>query len=463
MTSHNPVYDWDNRLTEATVIGTTTDYAYLGDDTRQSRTVGAATTDYLYDRTGGLPQVVDDGTNSYLHDVTGDLASIDGTGEPTYPLQDGLGSVRLTVDDTGTALGTREWDAWGNQRSSTGSGYAFGWAGEQYDASSDLTYLRARYYSPGTGQFLSRDMVQPNAGGTTGYNPYSYANGNPVTFIDPGGHFVSYEEFGGGPFAYLAYVLECYLSGSCLYQGQHATIEWELEKSRQPECGARSFRGVRASAFSAFGPGSGCPRRGLVKYPTPHELRMQSIGGDSLYDPPLDDPCGATPQQINGLNRYGPGPWGSYTTPTYGAMTVDISWYTFNLDVCHAGALLAGNIRAGEGYDTTDAVWTSIGVLCASFGVPHCGVLVAGFKKWMDDDASKVNKFLAEAVAHPIVSGVVLYGDDLLFDPSTGPGRPLVWSQHEFYVDPNVRWAINPCYYDGRVAPRVLGQFNSDG
>ena len=234
-------YDWDNRLTEATVSGTATDYAYLGDDTRQSTTVGATSTDYLYDRTAGLPQVLDDGTSGYLHDVTGNLASIDGSGEATYPLQDGLGSVRLTVNDSGTALGAREWDAWGNLRTSTGSGYGFGWAGEQYDASSDLTYLRARYYSPGTAQFLSRDTVQPNAPGTTGYNPYSYANGNPVTFTDPSGHFVSYEEFGGGPFAYLAYVFSCYLGGTCFYHGEHATIEWELEETEQVECTAASL------------------------------------------------------------------------------------------------------------------------------------------------------------------------------------------------------------------------------
>jgi RHS repeat-associated protein len=199
----------------------THEYDYLGDDTQESQTTGSRTTDYLYDRAAGLPQVVDDGTTAYLHDVTGNLVSIDGSGIPTYPLQDVLGSVRLSVDDAGSALGTREWDAWGTLRTSAGSSYGFGWAGEQYDASSDLVYLRARSYSPGTASFLSRDTVQPNAGGTTGYNPYAYAGGDPVTFTDPSGHSFLDNCAGMGPFACLAYVFECFLSGNCLYGSEH--------------------------------------------------------------------------------------------------------------------------------------------------------------------------------------------------------------------------------------------------
>jgi hypothetical protein len=69
-----------------------------------------------------MAQVADDGTNAYLHDVTGNSVAIDGSDTPTYPLADALGSTRLTVNNTGTPIGTREWDAWGNQRSSTGTG-----------------------------------------------------------------------------------------------------------------------------------------------------------------------------------------------------------------------------------------------------------------------------------------------------------------------------------------------------
>jgi len=82
--------------------------------------------------------------------VTGNLVSIDGSGTPTYPLQDSLGSVRLAVDDTGSALGTREWDAWGMVRSSTGTVGLHGFTGERADPTTNLVYLRARYYSPGT-------------------------------------------------------------------------------------------------------------------------------------------------------------------------------------------------------------------------------------------------------------------------------------------------------------------------
>jgi RHS repeat-associated protein len=52
--------------------------------------------------------------------------------------------------------------------------------GEQHDADSELYYLRARYYDPESGRFLSRD---PLPGG----QPYAYAGGNPINRVDPSG------------------------------------------------------------------------------------------------------------------------------------------------------------------------------------------------------------------------------------------------------------------------------------
>ena len=41
-------------------------------------------------------------------------------------------------------------------------------------------YLRARYYDPATGQFISRDPLTAMTGA-----PYSYVDGNPLNYTDP--------------------------------------------------------------------------------------------------------------------------------------------------------------------------------------------------------------------------------------------------------------------------------------
>lgn len=60
---------------------------------RASKTVSSATTNYLYDTQSGLPQLVDDRTNAYLQQ-DGAVAQINGSGDPSYLLGDGLWSIR---------------------------------------------------------------------------------------------------------------------------------------------------------------------------------------------------------------------------------------------------------------------------------------------------------------------------------------------------------------------------------
>jgi len=60
-------------------------------------------------------------------------------------------------------------------------------SGEQYDSDLGLYYVRARYYNPAMGRFLSRD---PNVGyidEPATLHKYLYAGGDPVNRVDPGG------------------------------------------------------------------------------------------------------------------------------------------------------------------------------------------------------------------------------------------------------------------------------------
>lgn len=96
----------------------------------------------------------------------------------TYYLYDGLGSTTGLTDESGAVTATFAYDVFGELRPSSSPSNQWLFTGEQRDADSGLYYLRARYYDPSTGRFLSRD---PLGGG----NEYAYASNNPVNLVDP--------------------------------------------------------------------------------------------------------------------------------------------------------------------------------------------------------------------------------------------------------------------------------------
>ncbi len=50
-----------------------------------------------------------------------------------------------------------------------------------------LIYMRARYYSPDMRRFVNADVVPGKISNAITLNRYAYANGNPVSFVDPFG------------------------------------------------------------------------------------------------------------------------------------------------------------------------------------------------------------------------------------------------------------------------------------
>ncbi len=173
-------YDQADRLT---AVGENIHYTYDGDGLRMSKTVAGETTRFAWDESHELPLLLEGGTTSYIYGPSSEpTEQITGT-SATYLLADQQGSTRLLTDSAGTTVGTYSYDAWGNVTSHTGEAATnLQYDGQYTDAETGYQYLRARYYDPSIGQFITRDPL----GSLTG-EPYTYAQADPLALGDPTG------------------------------------------------------------------------------------------------------------------------------------------------------------------------------------------------------------------------------------------------------------------------------------
>jgi len=166
-----------------------TTYEYDGGGNRISKTVNGVKTSYLIDSTSSIPQVLAEMdasgnvTKTYAFGLDRLNSTADGTTQ--YFLQDGLGSSIGLVDSNGVVSEAYSYDAFGNIRSQNAS-QGFLYTGEQRDAGTGLIYLRARYYDPALGRFISRDPAFiGEQSETQSLNPFIYVQNNPVNYVDP--------------------------------------------------------------------------------------------------------------------------------------------------------------------------------------------------------------------------------------------------------------------------------------
>ena len=145
--------------------------------------MATTTTNYTWDP-AGIGTVLGDG-NEYVWGQG--LISQVASGGTTYSQADGLGSVRLLTDGSGNSAGTAQYDAYGASRGQTGTQLPFGFAGEQTDGESGLSYLRARYDDPTSGRFLSRDPFPGRIEDPASQNAYPYVQDSPLRWTDETG------------------------------------------------------------------------------------------------------------------------------------------------------------------------------------------------------------------------------------------------------------------------------------
>jgi RHS repeat-associated protein len=200
-------YDSENHLTS--MNGGTVQIIYDGDGNRVAKSVNGVVTRYLVDDLNptGHSQVVEElsGTGAVERTYTyglqriSEYQPISNVWTASFYGYDGGGNVRQLTNSAGAVTDSYEYDAYGNEFTVSGSTpNEFMYRGEQFDSDLGLYYLRARYYNPTTGRFMSRDPFDPKLGDADGkpidpreLHKYLYAGGDPANLIDPTGREVS--------------------------------------------------------------------------------------------------------------------------------------------------------------------------------------------------------------------------------------------------------------------------------
>ena len=177
-------YDHANRLTQVVSGTLTTQHAYNGDGVRISKTIDGLATQYLVDLVASLPVVISDTEAIYVYGV--DIIAQQ-QAQRYYYVHDGLGSARQLTDESGEIAETYPYDPFGVPLSAGTAYNPFRYTGEAWDAEAELLYLRARYYQPATGRFVTRDPWPGDEWQAGTLNAYLYVANNPVNRVDPTG------------------------------------------------------------------------------------------------------------------------------------------------------------------------------------------------------------------------------------------------------------------------------------
>jgi RHS repeat-associated protein len=181
-------YNGFNQMVETVKGDITVTYAYAPSGLRTDKIVSGVTTSFVWDG----DQLVLEQTGTTMKKYIRGLnlaACVDGQ-TVTYYLFNAHGDVVQLTDASGAVTRSYEYDAFGvEENPSAADSNPFRYCGEYLDLSSGTYYLRARYYNPAIGRFLSEDTNTGKATDPLSLNFYTYCKNNPIKYVDPTGHY----------------------------------------------------------------------------------------------------------------------------------------------------------------------------------------------------------------------------------------------------------------------------------
>ena len=184
-------YNALNQLTETLTKNYKVSFTYDAEGLRTGKTVNGEKTVYVWDGDQVVMELSKGGAVQKRYIRGNDLVYADKgeNTEKTYYVTDMHGNVVQLLDESGNVTKTYEYDSFGNEvKPEKKDENPYRYCGEYYDKETEEVYLRARYYEPGVGRFITRDTYTGESDEPLSLHLYTYCYNNPVDYLDDSGN-----------------------------------------------------------------------------------------------------------------------------------------------------------------------------------------------------------------------------------------------------------------------------------
>ncbi|MDP9282294.1 MAG: RHS repeat-associated core domain-containing protein [Chloroflexota bacterium] len=178
-------YDPLDRLTNSTVAGTARVYTYNGDGLLQTRTGGVAAS-FLWDPSTSPSRELKQGNDNIIYGL-GPLYVVKADATTLTFARDGSKNVRAELNGSGAVTASFRYRAYGQLAQLTNTAPTYLGLASQLLDPSGLYYMRARWYDPANGRFITRDPLRGSPLTPSSLNSFAYAGANPALASDPTG------------------------------------------------------------------------------------------------------------------------------------------------------------------------------------------------------------------------------------------------------------------------------------
>ena len=197
-------YIWQAGRRLASMTDGENTYSYKYDDSgiRTEKTVNGVTTHYT--AVDGRITGQYDGTNTlyFRYDADNSPVGFNLNGTEYVYFKNIQGDIEEILDISGNSVVKYAYDSWGKVLSVTGSMAAavgqinpIRYRGYYYDSETGYYYLQSRYYNPDICRFINADEPDTASAAInieTLTNLFAYCQNNPISYIDAGGQWYSY-------------------------------------------------------------------------------------------------------------------------------------------------------------------------------------------------------------------------------------------------------------------------------